>query len=387
MTSRRIEIASIAGAMAVCGALATAVWAADAPVTNKPPVVAPAAAPAAAPAPAPAPAPAVAPTAAQPAEKIAVAPAAKPAADTNFVVSVDGVKLSAADADARAEQRLTRVKDRVPADRLDRMRTALQGQITEEFILQTLMSNAAKKQAVSVTEQDVSQFIDEKIKAKLPPGTTLDDVMKRENINEAELRRDIELQITIKKLVDLSLGGKAEPTDQEVTDFYSKQKANFDMPETVHARHILVTVKSDDTDKIKAEKKAKAESLRQQIVDGADFAKVAAANSDCPSKTVGGDLGTFPRGKMVKDFEKAAFAQKVNEVGPLVQTDFGYHIIQVIEHNQARTMPLDEAKANIKQMLTQQAEQKAFETLFEKMKQDAKIVYGSGVAPGPGMQP
>jgi peptidyl-prolyl cis-trans isomerase C len=123
------------------------------------------------------------------------------------------------------------------------------------------------------------------------------------------------------------------------------------------------------------EKKAKAEGLRKQLLAGADFAETAKNNSDCPSKNTGGDLGTFPRGDMVKPFEEAAFTQEKNAIGPVVETDFGYHIIQVLERIAPKTMGLDETmKTRISSYLQQQKQQENFETLLKKLKAKANIV-------------
>ena len=101
---------------------------------------------------------------------------------------------------------------------------------------------------------------------------------------------------------------------------------------TVRARHILLATQSMDA-AAKAKRKKAAEQIRKQLIDGADFAEMAAKHSDCPSKQRGGDLGTFSRGSMVKPFEDAAFSQKENVIGPVVETKFGYHIVQVQERH------------------------------------------------------
>jgi peptidyl-prolyl cis-trans isomerase C len=146
------------------------------------------------------------------------------------------------------------------------------------------------------------------------------------------------------------------------------------MPESVHVRHILVAKAAGDDDKIKANKKEKAESLRKELLAGADFAELAKKNSDCPSKNSGGDLGTFSRGDMVKPFENAAFAQEKNAIGPVVETDFGYHIIQVLDRIAPKTMSLDDAgKAKISAYLQQQKQQEAFENLVKRLRAKANV--------------
>ena len=107
---------------------------------------------------------------------------------------------------------------------------------------------------------------------------------------------------------------------------------------------------------------------------GGDFAKLAAENSDCPSKSNGGDLGTFPRGQMVKPFDDVAFSLKLNETSPVVETDFGYHIIQVLERKPGSTRPLDEqTKKMIAGYLERENQINAYKSLMEELKGKAKI--------------
>lgn len=96
----------------------------------------------------------------------------------------------------------------------------------------------------------------------------------------------------------------------------------------IHARHILIA--ADASDAARAEARKKIELVRAELLAGKDFATAAREYSDCPSKENGGDLGTFTRGQMVKAFEDAAFSQKPGEIGPIIETEFGFHIIQVL---------------------------------------------------------
>lgn len=87
----------------------------------------------------------------------------------------------------------------------------------------------------------------------------------------------------------------------------------------VKARHILM------------KKEGEAKKILEDLKNGASFSTLAKAHSECPSGKRGGDLGWFGRGKMVPEFEKAAFSLKKGEVSDLVKTQFGYHIIQVTD--------------------------------------------------------
>src|SRR4029077_13997828 len=122
--------------------------------------------------------------------------------------------------------------------------------------------------------------------------------------------------------------------------FYDENPAKFEQPETVRASHILLSTKDSSTnteltDDKKAAKKKQAEDLVKRARAGEDFAKLAKEFSDDPgSKDKGGEY-TFPRGQMVPEFEAAAFAMKTNQISDVVTTQFGYHIIKLIDKTPA----------------------------------------------------
>ena len=155
--------------------------------------------------------------------------------------------------------------------------------------------------------------------------------------------------------VDQIPGGKPQVSDAELQAYYAAHQAQYEVKEQVKARHILFAVPQGSDAKVDAAAKAKAEGVLKQVRAGGDFAALAAANSDDPgSKGSGGDLGFFTRGKMVPPFEKAAFALQAGQTSDLVKTDFGYHIIQVTQHDTPHIRPLAEVKGEIVPVLEQQ---------------------------------
>ena len=108
-------------------------------------------------------------------------------------------------------------------------------------------------------------------------------------------------------------------------------------------------------------------------MDGADFAQVAKEKSSCPSKEKGGSLGSFERGRMVPEFEAAAFSQKIGELGPVVKTPFGYHLIRVTGKQEKSTRSLEEASEEIRKHLTSQAKEQLFTAFVETLRKQADI--------------
>jgi peptidyl-prolyl cis-trans isomerase D len=154
--------------------------------------------------------------------------------------------------------------------------------------------------------------------------------------------------------VDQLPGGFPHATDAEVQAYYNQNLKQYQTPEEVKASHILIAVPQGSDAKTDAAAKAKAEDVLKQVKAGGDFAELAKKYSDDPSKSNGGDLGTFERGRMVPPFEKAAFSLQPGQVSDIVKTDFGYHIIKVMKHDPASTKPLSAVKDDILKVLDQQ---------------------------------
>jgi peptidyl-prolyl cis-trans isomerase C len=150
----------------------------------------------------------------------------------------------------------------------------------------------------------------------------------------------------------------------------------FQEPESIHARHILIMPsKEGDPNKAKAVAKAKAEKILKELKAGADFNDLAKKDSNCPSAPNGGDLGTQPRGSYVPEFEKAAYALKPGQMSDVVETQFGYHIIKLVAHNDANTVTFEKAKDKIEKALTDKQKEDIVVAYIQQMKKAADIKY------------
>jgi peptidyl-prolyl cis-trans isomerase C len=315
--------------------------------------------------------------AAAPAVESAASPlagAAKSPGISDIAVEVDGIKMTRSQLEEDLKKRIETLKAQIPPENLEQAKVEIRRGLIDEFVVRNLLSKEIGAKKVTATEKEVAEVL-ESVKAQLPAGVTMDELLKKNNLDAAKMREEIGMNIRINKLIMQELGGKVKITDKEIGDFYNKNLDRFKRQESVHARHILVAKAAGDTDKIKAEKKGKAEDLRKQLISGADFAELAKKHSDCPSKKGGGDLGTFNRGQMVKPFEDAAFSQEKSAIGPVVETEFGFHIIQVLDRQGPQVAKLDgETKQQIQAVLDRQKQQGAFDSMIKRLKAGANIV-------------
>jgi peptidyl-prolyl cis-trans isomerase D len=253
-------------------------------------------------------------------------------------------------------------------------RTSIQdfeSQIKKELEINRL--EAMVTGGVTVSDQDVrDSYRQQATKIKFDYAViNAEDLRKQINPTDAELQAFFKQSAgrykdaipETRKLSYIALnqtgvpGGTPAVPDQQVLQYYQGHQKDYQVPEEVKVRHILIKVDAGADPKVDAVAKQKAEDLLKQIKGGADFAALAKANSDDPgSKEQGGELGMIQRGVTVPAFEKAAFGLEPGQISDVIKTQFGYHIIKVEEKQTAHLKSLDEVKAQILATLTRQAE-------------------------------
>ncbi len=167
-------------------------------------------------------------------------------------------------------------------------------------------------------------------------------------------------------------GTAPQVTDQQIGEYYQQHLKDYQVPDQVTVRHILIKVAPDATPQADAEAKAKAQDILKQLQGGADFATLAKKYSDDPgSKDTGGELGPLRRGATVPAFENAAFALQAGQLSNVVKTQFGYHIIKVEAKQTARVKTLDEVKPQILAALTRDGEAKQQSAFAQQLAAEA----------------
>ncbi len=149
-------------------------------------------------------------------------------------------------------------------------------------------------------------------------------------------------------------GDKVNISEEEIKSYYETNIDDFFVQNQVKARHILIRVPADAGPEKIEEARKKAEEILAKAKKGEDFAALAKQYSEGPTAKDGGDLGYFPRGRMIKEFEDAAFSLQPGELSPVVRTQFGFHIIKVEDVKPERVRSLDEVRKSIESTLRDQ---------------------------------
>jgi len=254
----------------------------------------------------------------------------------------------------------------------DAVMPRLRAQVLESLINEELLYQEALKKKVIVPKEDIDQEL-AKIKKQFKTQEEFEKTLGNMHMSEADVHQQLLQRAMIQKLLDAEVVSGVEVKDSEVKSFYGANPKYFQQPEQIHARHILIKVGSDADDAEKAEARKKIDALKKRLDTGEDFGELARVESEGPSSTRGGDLGFFGKGQMVKPFEDAAFALKKDQISDVVQTQFGYHLIQKLDHKDARTVPFEEAKARIVENLRKERIQKEIQAYVTSLHKTAKI--------------
>jgi peptidyl-prolyl cis-trans isomerase C len=202
--------------------------------------------------------------------------------------------------------------------------------------------------------------------------------LKTQNLTREDWDKQRIDQATVGAVLEREL--KVNITEADAKKFYDENTTRFEQPEQVRASHILIATKdlttnAELTDEQKQAKRKEIEALRKRAVAGEDFAELAKKYSEDPgSKDTGGEY-TFGKGRMVPEFEAAAFSLNTNQVSDVITTPYGYHIIKLSEKISAKMVAFSEVVEDLKEGLKSQEMQKQLREgdFLEKLIKDANV--------------
>jgi peptidyl-prolyl cis-trans isomerase C len=263
------------------------------------------------------------------------------------------------------------------------VREQIEGQLLERLVIIQLLLNRAtpedKAKAREATEKVIADA-----KSNFPTEDALIQQLKMVGMTLPEFERRVLEQNTCESVLEREVKSKIVITDAEAKEFYDENPGRFEEPEMVRASHILISTMDKDTQQPlpaakKKEKEEQIKKIRARAQKGEDFGKLAQEFSEDPgSKDKGGEY-TFPRGRMVPEFEAAAFSLKPNQISEVVETQFGYHIIKLNEKIPSKKVELATVADDLKQGLAQREFQKQLPDFFEKLKKEAEVeIIGAG---------
>ena len=243
-------------------------------------------------------------------------------------------------------------------------------QLLQDLIMDKLVAEAASTEKVSDADVDAELA---KIKGQFPDEKAFQEQIAQAGMTPEKLKENIRTGLQQSRWMKSQVK-TPEITDDQAKTFYDSNIQEFEQPETVKASHILFMVDPDASADVVKQKEAAAAKAAERAAAGEDFTKLAKELSEEPGASEsGGDLGFFPKDRMVPEFAEVAFAQKVGDISKPVKSQFGWHVIKVTDKKAAGTVPFDQVKEQVVSYLKSTNQREAVQAVLNKLKESAKI--------------
>lgn len=279
---------------------------------------------------------------------------------------VNGQSILFDDFEVRYAEASTGAVEPLPADAAGALAVRLA--FLDQLIMRALIEQEAGRLGLAVTDAEVNNILQ-----GMNAGYNAEAysrIMREKHRDPAALRDDLRHALLADKLAARAVLPSITVRDEELKAYYQSHLAEFTAPEQVHARQIVCAMENE------------ALTALTEVLTGKPFEQVAQAYSIAAEASRGGDLGFFARGELQPEVEAAAFMLGVGEVSTLIKSDFGYHIIQVLDRRPATILTFDQARSTIFRELRQARAEQAWPAYLAGLKAKAVIEINRALLPG-----
>jgi len=207
---------------------------------------------------------------------------------------------------------------------------------------------------------DKSMVLDQMISEKLLIQEAINMGLEEDKDVLEQIRKMTE-QILAQTLIEREILDEVKISDEEVAKYYTENKNDFTEKEQVHLLNILVETEEE------------AQDILEQLKTGGDFGEIAREKSTGPSAAQGGDLGYLSKGTIIPEIEEVIFALEIGTISEIINTEYGFHILKILDKKPEEVKTIEEVKEDIIQTLLPTKQKEAFENLLEELKSKVEI--------------
>jgi peptidyl-prolyl cis-trans isomerase SurA len=305
------------------------------------------------------------------------APASAPAAPARVVdrvaAVVNGDVVTLSDLAERAGPEYERV-ERLPAGPArEEARTKALKAAFDQVVSEKLLHEKAVELQIESNDQQIDAAIEDIKKRNNFDDAQLDEALRQQGLDRAAFRQNVKREYDAFLVLQYQVRGRVKVTDEDLKNYYQTHTQEFGGEPEVHVRHILLPLAENAPAAEEARVRAEMEKVRQRVLSGEDFAKVARQVSKGPSAQEGGDLGWLRHGTIDQRLEEAALALKPGEISRPVRAGPGLHLFKVEERRLAGAKTFEQAKEEIRQKLFEQQAGTYREQMMAELRRDAFI--------------
>lgn len=288
-----------------------------------------------------------------------------------IVVVVNDEPITQSEIDNKLQPFYQEYKEIYEGDELYEQLDKTRKKILDALVMDRLILSVAKAQNIEIDEQEMERRFGE-ISNRFSSDEEFETALLSEHTTIAEIKSDLRDRLMIERAVEVNVSSKITVSPTEIQKYYDDRPETFKVGESRRIANITIKPKpGEKPDQIRA----RAQEIAVSLKEGADFGKTASRLSDGPHAKDGGDMGFIKEGQLLARMDEAAFALKPNEISDVIETGFGYHILKLLEIEEARVLPLEEIKGKIKNVVYGGKIEAALNKWVDKLKEDAYISY------------
>jgi parvulin-like peptidyl-prolyl isomerase len=263
----------------------------------------------------------------------------------------------------------------VAEDRLERREQLREvyRNVLEKLIEEKLIDQEVKKSGIKVPSKEVDSALEELKRLNAATQEDFEKALAAEGLTVEAYKKQIEKTLKRKKLISWSVKVETKVGEKELRDFYEKNLGRYRPNESYRPSHILFVIPKGSTPEEIREIRKKCQVVLEKIKGGADFGDMAIAFSADPSNKDRGDLGYFKKGELVPAFEREALRLKIGEVSGIIRTEFGFHIIKLLDRKGAEPLPFEQVKERVQADYFDNEMEKAFKQYLSTLKEKSII--------------
>jgi peptidyl-prolyl cis-trans isomerase SurA len=262
-------------------------------------------------------------------------------------------------------------KEQRAAKKKEILKQVLDNEIAEKIVAREIEAN---KERLGVTDKDVDRAVEEVLKMNRLDRDQLQAALYAQGMTWTEYRKKLREQIERARLIQFKVQGKVQVKDDAAKRLCEERARGTGGEVKICAAHILVAVPKTATAEEVERLRARASQIQGELAAGADFAAYAMRYSDDKSAP-DGKLGCFGKGEMVQEFEEAAYQTKVGDVSAVIKTEFGFHVLKVLERQAAPGAACDteESLVPFKNELFQEEMERQMNLWIEELRRKAFV--------------
>jgi peptidyl-prolyl cis-trans isomerase SurA len=277
---------------------------------------------------------------------------------------------------SEVEKWVNPIKEQITTeDRLERQERfqEVYQKVLERLIEEKLIDQEVKKSGIKISGKEMEATLEEVKRRNAVTQEDLEKALAAEGLTLETYKKEIEKGLQRKKLINWAVKVETKAGEKELRDFYQKNIDRYRTNETYRPGHILFAIPKGAIPEEIREIRKKCQKVLEKIKEGEEFEEMALLYSEDKSNKDRGDLGYFRKGELLPAFEREALRLKVGEVSGILRTDFGFHIIKLLDRKGIDPLPFEEVREKVQADYYESETEKAFRQYLSTLKEKAVI--------------